>query len=75
VSAKTALKIALTAAAAAEKAEKASGVEASVSDKAEDRAEAGALKPLWTAVKTNCGFASAGSTATKTFTFAGNDRR
>jgi hypothetical protein len=75
VSAKAALKSALTAAKAAEQAEKASGAEASASDKAEDKAERAALKPLWTAVKTNCGFASAGSTGSKTFTFEGHDRR
>jgi hypothetical protein len=74
-SAKTALKDALTSAAAAEKAERASGAEASANDAAEDKAEASALKPLWTAVKTNCGFASAGSAGTTHFAFGFRDRR
>jgi len=58
VAAKTALKNALLAAVTAEKAEQSSSSENTAADLTEDKAEFAALKPLWTAVGTACGFRS-----------------
>jgi hypothetical protein len=69
LAAKQALKNALAASWKAEAAEKTSGTENTAADLSEDKAELAALKPLWTAVGTACGFPS----ATKNFSFT--DRR